>query len=204
MSLMYDQYIDQHRNNVMLGYKWMLDSIGAEEIARILPSLENDPNMILANEFAFSLHDQSKFRPDEYDAYDNYFYNGGYSTKEGKAAFERAFMHHKNRNPHHWQYWILIDDDGIPNPRALEMDDVYILEMICDWWSFSWRKFLDNGAKDIKDLYEIYNWYDDHKKTMILGEETKEKVEKLLDMIKSRLEFQDAEYIKRMYGSGNE
>ena len=36
----------------------------------------------------------------------------------------------------------------------------YILEMICDWWSFSWQS---------GDLYEIFKWYEDHSKYIKLA-----------------------------------
>ena len=33
----------------------------------------------------------------------------------------------------------------------LEMPYDYIIEMICDWWSFSWQS---------GNLYEIFKWYE--------------------------------------------
>lgn len=51
--------------------------------------------------------------------------------------------------------------------------------MICDWWSFSWNK---------GDLYEIFNWYEEHKDKMILHERTREKVEFILYKMKDKLD----------------
>ena len=60
-------------------------------------------------------HDQSKYDEEEYEAYDDYFYG-----KEGKDeddiavidnAFDYAWLHHIHHNPHHWQYWVLVNDD---------------------------------------------------------------------------------------------
>ena len=61
----------------------------------------------------------------------------------------------------------------------LDMPDEYILEMICDWWSFSWAK---------GDLYEIFNWYNERKSYIKLSDETREKVEGVLDTIKDKLD----------------
>ena len=61
----------------------------------------------------------------------------------------------------------------------LDMPDEYILEMICDWWSFSWAK---------GDLYEIFNWYNERKSYIKLSDETREKVEGVLDNIKDKLD----------------
>ena len=54
----------------------------------------------------------------------------------------------------------------------------YILEMICDWWSFSWSQ----GKLD-----EIFNWYDEHSKYMKLAPDTRKTVEDILDKIKVKL-----------------
>lgn len=54
-------------------------------------------------------HDMSKNTPDEYTPYDNYFY--GEQTPAIIEAFNRAWLMHIHRNPHHWQYWVLINDE---------------------------------------------------------------------------------------------
>ena len=55
----------------------------------------------------------------------------------------------------------------------------HILEMICDWWSFSWSK---------GDLTEIFKWYDAHKAHMKLGKKTRQTVEDILDRIRTKVE----------------
>lgn len=55
----------------------------------------------------------------------------------------------------------------------------YILEMICDWWSFSWSK---------DRLYEIFDWYDGHKKYIKLSKNTRKTVEDILDKIHRKLD----------------
>jgi hypothetical protein len=54
-------------------------------------------------------HDWSKFLPSEWFAYVAMFY-GGVKNDATKAAFNRAWNHHQKRQPHHWQYWLLITD----------------------------------------------------------------------------------------------
>jgi hypothetical protein len=49
----------------------------------------------------------------------------------GRAAFNVAWLHHQHRSPHHWQHWVLRNDDG--STVALEMPTRYALEMLCDW-----------------------------------------------------------------------
>jgi hypothetical protein len=125
-------------------------------------------------------HDASKFLPEEYNAYDDYFYG-----KEGKdeddiavidAAFDYAWLHHIHHNPHHWQHWVLMEDEGKTKP--LEMERISVYEMIADWWSFSLAK---------GDTKEIFKWYEEHKDKMLLHEKTRTLVEDILRRMKDIL-----------------
>ena len=55
----------------------------------------------------------------------------------------------------------------------------YIIEMICDWWAFSWNS---------GNLNEIFDWYDEHKNYMKLSDATRKTVENILSKIKEKLE----------------
>lgn len=99
MSFQYDQYLARHRANVKRGFDWLSEN---------LPGLMTDTLTAGWNtEFA---HDQSKNEPDEYEAYDAYFY-GNNRSYEVVQKYQRAWLLHIHRNPHHWQHWILIHDD---------------------------------------------------------------------------------------------
>lgn len=121
MSFQYDQYLTQHRSNVKRGFDW---------IAENLPELLVDGfDYGWQIEFA---HDKSKDEQDEYEAYDAYFY-GGNRSYAVMQNYQKAWLLHLHRNPHHWQYWILINDDPKEGEIILEMPYNYIIEMICDW-----------------------------------------------------------------------
>jgi len=124
-----------------------------------------------------SEHDKSKYTESEWNAYRDYFYANGDET-----AFNYAWLHHIHNNPHHWQHWILINDDNGLNAEgkmiAMQMPKNFIVEMICDWWAFSWNK---------GDLTEIFNWYEKNKDNMLLHEQTRHDVESLLNIIKKKL-----------------
>jgi len=47
-------------------------------------------------------HDLSKFSIKEVSHYGRQFY-GDMSDSQG---FMRAWLHHQNTNPHHWEYWV--------------------------------------------------------------------------------------------------
>ena len=91
-------------------------------------------------------HDMSKFYPDEFIPYARYFYGdypewdrikqvSGYSWKHSKEgisnSFDLAWLKHQHRNPHHWQHWLLQEDDG--DLKILDMPDMYVNEMLADW-----------------------------------------------------------------------
>lgn len=165
MSYEYDRYLEQHISNVKKGFDWMKENI---------PEYVFDPNgEIEAN---LIQHDQSKRSEEEYDAYDQYFYgnNKSYAVVQN---FDLAWLHHIHVNPHHWQHWVLVNDDPEDGTVALDMPYEVIVEMICDWWAFSWVK---------GDLTEIFDWYEDHKERMILSDKTRKTVEKILDAIKEK------------------
>ena len=68
------------------------------------------------------------------------------------------------------------DEDGLV---LLDMPYVFIIECICDWWSFSWKE---------NKLDEIFNWYDSHKKGIWLSDKTRKTIEHILDEIQQKLE----------------
>ena len=159
MSAEYNNYILEHVDNVKKAYNWL-----------------RDHNIILEDySFIIDFHDLSKFSGEEYDAYDNYFY--GRRTEKVKKEFNYAWLHHIHNNPHHWQHWVLINDED--GTHALEMPKEYVVEMISDWWAFSHKS---------GNLYEIFDWYSNHKKNMTLHENTRKLVEDILNKIKTELD----------------
>ena len=170
MSKQYDEYLREHIVAVQKAMNWMLNNI---------ESLEEETGYN-RSEFVYvaSVHDMSKHGPHEYDAYDAYFYG-----ERDEDAFNRAWLHHIHKNPHHWQHWLLMNDDGkYRDPDKvipIEMPRVYALEMVADWWSFSWRS---------GNLDEVFGWYEDHKDAMILHPKTREFVEAVLAEIRNKLD----------------
>jgi len=90
------------------------------------------------------VHDMSKLWPSEFIPYARYFYGDYPKYKSGVTTryphlfkedidmrFDKAWLKHIHRNPHHWQHWILQEDDG---PQKLILIPPKILiEMVCDW-----------------------------------------------------------------------
>lgn len=80
------------------------------------------------------IHDWSKLTPIEFVPYAENFFGGWVEDLRPqwlKDAFDLAWLHHQRRNKHHWQYWILVqDEDG---DKTLPMPDRYCREMLADW-----------------------------------------------------------------------
>lgn len=175
MSAIYDQYLDEHKSNVAKGFKWLVERV---------PSIFEDEDGVMdedlksrAEYLCVNSHDFSKSDPYEYHAYDEYFY--GNKSYETVKNFEKAWLHHVHMNPHHWQHWILHNDDPEEGMKLIEMPTEYIIEMICDWWSFSWKT---------GNLYEIFNWYNEHREYMLINPKSVEKIENILSLIKHELD----------------
>ena len=167
MSKEYDAYLSNHRANVAKGYNWL-----HKNLPEIFEGVKDNSAELQLR------HDKSKENPDEYKAYDDYFY--GKNRSYGVVmAFKQAWLEHIHRNPHHWQHWVLINDEPEEGEVILEMPYEYIIEMICDWWSFSWEK---------GDLTEIFSWYEKHSKYIKLAPKTRKTVETILNKIRENLE----------------
>lgn len=170
MSQLYDDYLREHIANVGKAWVWMRDNLA------VSPVLEAEVENLVR------MHDISKTKRDEYRAYDDYFYVGNRSARVVRD-FNKAWLKHIHRNPHHWQHWVLIHDDE--PMEALEMPLEYVYEMIADWWSFSFKS---------GNLREIFSWYEKHGPGMILHPKTKNLVEDILGRIKDELDKEETEH----------
>lgn len=157
----YIDYIKRHQAGVLKSWKNILYPV-------LLTESDYDVELLTNIEILINDHDESKFKSDEFDAYCNYFYPNEESVKD-KEAFNKAWFLHQRRNPHHWQYWCLVEDSGKIIP--LDMPVKYICEMLCDWSSFQYVVDKNSTAN---------NWYQKNKNKMVLSDSTRQTVEELL------------------------
>ena len=129
------------------------------------------------------IHDSSKLLLDEWLPYAEFFYGNhakpvrdstGYYKpyNTGDEQFDFAWLLHQKRNKHHWQWWILLLDDG--GFKAMPMPDHYRREMLADWI----------GAGKAQGRPKTWEWYDKNKDNMILHEDTRAWIESRLDGMK--------------------
>ena len=164
MSRKYDEYLQEHISNVERAFLWLVDH-------NIIDEADVPPNAIYH-------HDESKFSKDEYDAYDKYFFKDKEAAKE---EFEKAWLHHIRNNPHHWNYWVVVDAKNEVYP--IDMPKRYVIEMLCDHLSFAFKK---------NDLNEIFEFYCNKKSDMVLTKNTRDLYESYLNKIAAIIKKENA------------
>jgi len=168
----YNYSLREHIANVQKGFDWI--NKNAPEILNNIP--ESDRKMLEQN---IMQHDQSKYSMFEFDQYANYFNgpknNDGSTPEDIRVAFDYAWNHHQKTNPHHWQYWALLRDDGT---TFLDIPDIYLIEMICDWMSFAIKK---------NDMNEMFQWYESEKKKINMNVKSRERLERYMSIVKEKI-----------------
>jgi hypothetical protein len=115
------------------------------------------------------VHDLSKFLPSEWTPYVHAFYApDGSSRYMETPEFNRAWLLHQHRNPHHWQHWCLRMDCGYV--AVLEMPREFAREMVADWI----------GAGMAQGKPDTLAWYEQNADKMLLHPNTREMAEGLL------------------------
>ena len=126
------------------------------------------------------LHDLSKFLPSEFIPYSNYFYSRPHDEKPKESSidikFDKAWLNHQHRNPHHFQWWILRGDDG--NDVAMEMEWKSILEMLCDWAGAA-KAQGRFSPKDDRNR-EVREWYGKNMHNMQFHVKTRQTIKEII------------------------
>ncbi len=125
------------------------------------------------------IHDWSKMTPAEWFPYVRKFY-GSWGRADSlahadaiqaavNAAFDKAWLHHQHRNPHHWQHWILREDDG--ETQALRMPDQLVREMVADWMG---------AGRAITGKWGCAEWYTANAERIVLHPDSRALTERLI------------------------
>ncbi|MBO7401993.1 MAG: catalase [Lachnospiraceae bacterium] len=139
------------------------------------------------------MHDLSKYSPTEFGPGVRY-YTGKKSPNAGERdeyGFSTAWMHHKGRNRHHFEYWTdYVGPDkemvGVPMPVN------YFCEMFCDRVAAS-RIYNGDAYTDAMPLEYYYR----SREYRLMHKDTRELLEKLLVMLKDEGEDKTFEYVKK-------
>ena len=139
-------------------------------------------------------HDLSKYTPAEFLAGAKY-YIGTRSPNEGERedkGYSLAWMHHKGRNRHHFEYWVDI------NPRTkcyepVKMPLRFVVEMFCDRVAAS-KIYLGEKYTDAHPL----DYFMRGKDRRVIHPETSDLLENLLRMLSEKGEKETFLYIRTL------
>jgi hypothetical protein len=149
----YKNYILEHKANVKKFADWLVEN---------LPELFTEATDVETFYEVIEEHDASKFSEEEFEPYAQKWFNNSGKTPE----YDEAWKHHWMNNEHHPEFWL-----------GEDMPYIYILEMICDWGSFSIKS---GNMRELSNFY--YNKAkDDEEKN--LSDATKEIIEDILEKI---------------------
>ena len=129
------------------------------------------------------LHDLSKYSPREFWRGAKYF-QGNRSPNDAERrenGVSLAWLHHKGRNRHHFEYWIdyCLDPDGKAHIGGCKMPIRYVAEMFCDRLAAS-----ETYLKDKFTLDAPYNFFIRSKGRILINAETSAELEKMLEVLK--------------------
>ncbi len=144
-------------------------------------------------------HDLSKLSPTEFFVGVRY-YQGSRSPNNAEreaTGVSKAWLHHKGRNKHHYEYWIDYSDTpscgmGLCGAR---MPRRFVAEMIFDRVSAS-RVYLGASYTDSKPLEYFMKSRD---RSWYINDETKKEMEFLLRMWAEKGEALTVAYIRKIY-----
>ncbi len=138
-------------------------------------------------------HDLSKYMLSEFISGAKYYQGTRSPNEEERVLFgySKAWLHHKGRNKHHFEYWTDYDmKTKLISP--VKMPWKYVVEMFCDRVAAS-------------KIYQGKNYTDNHpieyfkksKSTRMIHPETSEEIEELLLMLSEKGEEETYKYIKQ-------
>lgn len=141
------------------------------------------------------MHDLSKYSPSEFIPGVKYYQDGHRSPNNAQREDEgvsKAWLHHKGRNKHHFEYWIDYDVDGNSTILAgMKMPVKYVAEMFCDRVAAS-RIYNKDMYKDSDPL----DYYIKGLGHYIMHPETDALLHNLLKMLADKGEEYTFSYIK--------
>ena len=146
-------------------------------------------------------HDLSKYAPSEFWRGARYYlgYRSPNDAERMAKGCSRAWLHHKGRNKHHFEYWTdyQIAPDGSVYYGGCRMPLRYIAEMFCDRLAAS-RTYLKKKYTDA----DPYEYYARSREELMIHPETGRELERMLEVLKDRGEDAAFAYVRERLRQG--
>ena len=145
------------------------------------------------------LHDLSKYSWEEFRIGVKY-YQGTRSpnaAEKDAIGFSTAWLHHKGRNKHHFEYWIDFAPDKEKGLIGNKMPLNYVIEMVMD-------RIAASKVYEGKNYTNASPWkyYAKGKEYIVIHPETRALLERLLLMLKKKGERKTFAYMRRLLREG--
>ncbi len=145
-------------------------------------------------------HDLSKYSPEEFWTGVRY-YQGDRSPNAAEReaiGFSKAWLHHKGRNKHHFEYWIDVSLNKEEGLVGNKMPVNYVAEMLCDRVAacevYRGKNYTSAAPME---------YYEFTKKYITIHPETRALLEKLLTVLKDEGEESAYAYIRKLLKKGS-
>ena len=128
-------------------------------------------------------HDLSKYSPAEFWRGAKYYqgFRSPNDAERRETGVSLAWLHHKGRNKHHFEYWIdyIINEDGSVGFGGNRMPRRYVAEMFCDRIA-AYRIYLGDKYTDASP----YEYFDRARKWTMMHPDTMAELEEMLRILK--------------------
>lgn len=138
-------------------------------------------------------HDLSKYTLTEFLTGVHYYQGdkSPNSVERKEIGYSKAWLHHKGRNKHHWEYWVDFTRSGL---KPAPMPTKYVLEMFCDRIAAS----MTYQGKKYRDTFPMA-YYEGGKHSYIMHPQTRALLVELLEHLEKYGLDETLEYIKKTY-----
>ena len=147
------------------------------------------------------MHDLSKYSPAEFARGVRYYlgYRSPNDRERKETDVSLAWLHHKGRNRHHFEYWVdyRLAPDGSVFTGGCRMPIRYVAEMFCDRIAAS-RTYLKEKYTDAAP----YEYYVRSKEHILIHPETSDEIEEMLRVLKDEGEDRAFDYVRRRLREG--
>ena len=149
------------------------------------------------------MHDMSKYMPSEFILGCMYYQGGTRSPNNGERdakGYSFAWMHHKGRNRHHFEFWQ--DYSGSPGQSPwpmipVQMPRKYVAEMLMDRISAS-----RNYRKDAYTQHDPLSYYENGRARKLLHPQSAKELHGMLRILDQRGEEELFHFVKDYYLKG--
>ena len=141
------------------------------------------------------MHDLSKYSPTEFLVGAKYFQGdrSPNNAEREEKGYSAAWLHHKGRNKHHYEYWIDYSTREVPGGMApVEMPVRYVAEMLMDRIAAS-KGYLGDRYTDAAPL----QYFQSAKEPPVMHENTRKLLLQLLVMLAEKGEAETFSYVRK-------